>query len=135
MIITVRNQQKIFLEISRDDINNWVYAQWIGQVSTEDVKEGSLKILDELKQSKYRCLLNNNKDLVGHWDGANEWIANEWIPKALKAKLEKFAHVLSDYSFGQASAETLHLNVGDRFEMRLFKNIDEAKEWLLKDGC
>lgn len=133
--ITVRNNNKVFLEIERDDTNKWIYARWMGQLTTDDVKEGAIKVLGEIRDSGYCLLLNDNKHLVGHWDEANEWIAQEWVPMAIEAGLNKFAHVVSDYSFGQASAETMKINVGESFEMHLFDNIDKASSWLTTQNC
>lgn len=131
MPIELKNKKGVFIEISTDDDNNWIYANWMGQLSEDDLKAGAMAVLELIEKTGYKRLLNNNKELIGHWNESNQWIATVWIPKAMALGFRQFAHVLSDYSYGQLSAEQMKLNVGSSFEMQLFKNMNTAKEWLM----
>ena len=75
-------------------------------------------------------MLNDNSKVVGSWSGANNWIAQNWMPQALAMGLKRFAHIVSPGIFGQASAAEMITRVGNQFEMRLFQDIDLAKAWL-----
>lgn len=75
-------------------------------------------------------MLNDNRGVLGSWKQANEWIEKEWMPQALAAGLRYHAHMVAPGVFGQASAEDMHLRVGDSFQMRLFEEPEEAQAWL-----
>ncbi|AHJ97700.1 hypothetical protein Hsw_2105 [Hymenobacter swuensis DY53] len=75
-------------------------------------------------------MLNDNRGVLGSWKQANEWIEAQWMPQALAAGLRYHAHIVAPGVFGQASAEDMHLRVGNSFQMRLFENIEEAQTWL-----
>lgn len=92
--------------------------------------QGSLGVLQILQHTHCPYMLNDNRGVLGSWKQANEWIEKEWMPQALNAGLRYHAHVVAPGVFGQASAEDMHLRVGNSFQMRLFEDIDEAETWL-----
>lgn len=121
---------KVYLTIECDKANNWVYNEWIGVLPTETVIQGCQATIDFLRE--YRCpnMLNDNRKVVGSWSGANDWIAQNWMPQALALGLKRFAHIVSPGIFGQTSASEMSTRVGTQFEMRLFEDMALAKAWL-----
>jgi hypothetical protein len=119
-----------YLTISYDRENNWVYNYWSGMLSLENVMEGATEVLKFLKDTGCSMILNDNRTIIGSWDKANDWIEKEWMPEALTYGLRRFAHIVSPGIFGQASAEEMSVRAGDKFEMRLFKDLEEAQNWL-----
>ena len=73
---------QIFLTLEYDSINNWHFANWIGYASTENVKEGAVAHLKLMRENPCPYFLNNNQELVGPWDKANDWLQEVWIPQA-----------------------------------------------------
>lgn len=121
---------KTYLTIYYDGQNKWVYNDWSGYVSPENVKQGSLAVLEAIKQYKASCGLNDNRNLVGRWDDSLEWIGQVWIPAAAKAGLRYYAHVANEDAFAAASSADMLNRVQGRFEMRIFEDIDTARDWL-----
>jgi hypothetical protein len=121
---------KTFLVTEFDQRNNWIYNDWQGLLSLEGVIQGSLGVLDILQHTHCPYMLNDNRGVLGSWKQANEWIEKEWMPQALAAGLRYHAHMVAPGVFGQASAEDMHLRVGDSFQMRLFEEPEEAQAWL-----
>lgn len=121
---------KTYLTIYFDEHHHWVYNDWIGYVSPENVKQGSLAVLEAIKQYKASCGLNDNRHLVGRWDESVEWIEQVWIPMAAEAGLKYYAHVANAEAFAAASSADMLNRVRGRFEMRIFQDIDEARDWL-----
>ncbi|UYZ64141.1 hypothetical protein [Hymenobacter weizhouensis] len=119
-----------YLTVEYDHQNNWIYNDWHGLLSTADVIEGATGVLHVLEQLRCPYMLNDNTAVLGSWKQANEWIEQHWIPPALSAGLQYYAHIVAPGVFGQASAEDLHLRAGLRIEMRLFENGPEARHWL-----
>ncbi|MEM9828987.1 MAG: STAS/SEC14 domain-containing protein [Bacteroidota bacterium] len=129
-IISVKNALgNDLIQIEYDEANGWLYTRWIGDLTVEDVETGGEKMLEQVKEKSCQKVLNDNRDVIGSWDEANEWIAQNWMPRALAAGLKKFAHVISPDIFSALSAEEMITQVNG-FEMRIFEDEEEAKSWL-----
>jgi hypothetical protein len=126
--------QNVFIEVEFLTNKNLIYANWIGSyLEVDQVKAGATLVLEQFIESQATSILNDNRQLEGVWDEANEWIANEWMPKAIASGLTKFAHILPDELFAQLSAEFMEDNskkIEGGFQMRLFGNQEEAEVWL-----
>lgn len=129
-------KQEVYIEVEYLETEKILYSNWIGSyLSLEQVKQGCLLVLEEIKEHKCLLLLNDNRQLEGTWDEANEWIANEWMPQAIQAGLMKFAHILPEDLFAQLSAEFMEDNakkVEGVFQLRMFNNQEDAEKWLLE---
>lgn len=121
---------KVFLTIEYDTVNNWIYNNWLGYVSPNNVKLGSLAVLEAFQEYKTPYGLNNNIELVGRWDESVDWIEKEWMPKAVAAGLRCYAHVANKESFAAPSAAAMQSRSQDMFDMRVFDNLESAKKWL-----
>lgn len=81
---------------------------------------------------KYNCsrLLNDNRQVVGPWDHATDWIAQDWTPRARALGLTHFAHVVSPESMARLSAEQMHVKISNSFHMQIFDDYPLAAAWL-----
>lgn len=121
---------KIYLTIEFDKSDSWIYNNWLGVLPTEKVIQGCQATIDFLRENPCTKMLNDNRQVVGSWSAANDWIAQHWAPQVLALGLKRFAHVVSPGIFGQASASEMVTRVGTQLEMRLFQDILLAKTWL-----
>ena len=121
---------KVFLTIEFDAANQWLYNNWTGVLPTDKVIQGCQATIEFLRENRCAHMLNDNRQVIGSWNSANDWIAANWMPQVLKLGLKRFAHIVSPGIFGQASAEEMVTRVGNQLEIRLFKDVDLAKEWL-----
>jgi hypothetical protein len=124
----------VYYEASYDVAKNYILSDWTGFVTVDEVKKAADAGLDVFLSLQGTCtkMLNSNEKLQGSWDEANEWIANNWMPRALQGGLKYFAHVVSPDVFAQLAAETLEQNFKEAgFTMRTFGNRKEAESWLL----
>jgi len=127
---TVKNKLgEVYFTSTFDDVSGWIYNEWKGEVTVDEVIEACKVSIEYLEEQKSAKILNDNSQLKGSWDEANEWIAQNWMPRALAAGLKKFAHIISPDVFGALSAEELVTKASD-FEMRIFDNRAEAEAWL-----
>ena len=83
-----------------------------------------------LAEHKCAYLLNGNRQVIGPWDHAVEWIVTNWAPRAIAAGLTHFANVVSPESLAASSAQSMDLGLNGQLQMHLFSAIDEAKQWL-----
>ena len=121
---------KVFLTIEFDAANQWVYNNWVGVLPTDRVIQGCQATIDFLRENHCAHMLNDNRNIIGSWNSANDWIAANWMPQVLALGLNRFAHIVSPGIFGQASAEEMVTRVGNQLEIRLFKDLELAKAWL-----
>lgn len=121
---------KIILTIEYDEVNRLVYNNWIGYLTREGVMTGANSCLKVLAAANCPYLLNDNTAVLGPWDHAVDWIAQDWTPRAIAQGLTHFAHVVSAESFAALSAEMMHASVGESFRMRIFGSLAEARQWL-----
>ena len=126
----VNSFDKEFLTIEFDAANQWIYNNWTGVLPTEKVIQGCQATIDFLREKPCAHMLNDNREIIGSWNSANEWIAANWMPQVLALGLKRFAHIVSPGIFGQASAEEMVTRVGTQLEIRLFKDVELAKQWL-----
>lgn len=123
------SKDRIFYEAEIDQEKGWVYINWIGDISLDDVKRGSEAFLDLLAISQSRKLLNDNSLLTSNFLEINEWIEKNIIPKAVSLGLRYFAHILSPKFIARFSGVDLGLRVKP-IEFQAFKNKEKAIKWL-----
>lgn len=125
-----RGDGTVYLSVERNQHENWIYARWHGSQTLATIMDGGLTYLDMLRAEPCPRLLNDHQELVGTFTEANDWIEQVWTPLIIGAGLRYFAQVVSPDIFGQLSIENLHLRIGDRFEMRIFEDLESARQWL-----
>jgi hypothetical protein len=120
----------VYLTIDYDTVNQWVYNNWIGHQTYIGIIAGADACLHPLRENQCACLLNDNRQVFGPWDHAVEWLATDWAPRASAQGLTHFAHVISPDALAAVSGEAMHVRIGDRLQLRMFSDIDEAQTWL-----
>lgn len=121
---------KVYLTIAYDRPNHWVYNNWVGYQTYTGVISGADACLHPLRENACPYLLNDNRQVLGPWDHAVEWIATNWAPRAIEAGLTHFAQVVSSESMAAGSAQSMVLGIGERLHVHMFNNLSEAQAWL-----
>lgn len=121
---------KVYLTIAYDAANDWVYNNWIGYQTCIGIMAGADACLHPLRENDCAYLLNDNREVVGPWDHAVEWIVSHWAPRAIAQGLTHFANVVSAESMAAQSAEAMRLGIEGQLQMRMFGSIAEAQAWL-----
>jgi hypothetical protein len=120
---------RVFLTVEYNEKANWVYNNWIGYQSFDSIVSGANACAEVLQQHSCSFLLNDNRQIIGPWNHAVEWIATDWTPRAIAAGLRYFAHVVDSDSLAKLSSEEMKQTT-DGFEMQIFGDIDQATSWL-----
>lgn len=114
-----------------DFVDDWLYADWIGEQSLETVKYGCEQILLYLKAERTHKLLNDNTNVTNNWSEASDWIATDFLPRIAVSGLEYIAWVYSPNHFSRLSAdEVIELYKAVNIVAIGFMEIEEAKDWL-----
>ncbi|GAB3242208.1 hypothetical protein GCM10027346_38250 [Hymenobacter seoulensis] len=121
---------KVYLTTEYDASGPWVYNNWIGYQSLPGIIAGADACLLPLREHACTCLLNDNRQVIGPWDHAVEWIVSDWAPRATAQGLTHFANVVSPESMAALSAEAMQVGLSDRLQMRMFDSIEQAQAWL-----
>ncbi|MDF7811605.1 STAS/SEC14 domain-containing protein [Hymenobacter sp. YC55] len=121
---------KVYLTIEYDAANHWVHNQWIGSQTYVGIIAGADACLHHLAEHACPYLLNDNRQVIGGWSHAVQWIASDWAPRAAAQGLTHFAQVVSPESLAALSAEAMHTSIGDRLQIRMFSDIEAAQAWL-----
>lgn len=128
---TLNKSDKVCCVTEYDEKNGWIFADWKGFISADDIKNWSVPFMEMIKNTSSAYLLNSNLEIKSTWQNANNWIATELVPKVVALGLEKFAHIVPPHLFGQLAAIDLEKKInGSRFTMRIFNNKEEAENWL-----
>lgn len=120
------------VEIDDNQKNGYLTAYYKGFHDPHSVKASSRKILDVLKDNSksFKKILIESSDLLGVWDGAVEWVANEWFPLVERAGITHIAVVNSKSTFTRASSDNLANNVRGKVKYRTFDEKSTALAWL-----
>lgn len=124
----------IFFSTEYDHRHSWIYNSWKGYQTFDNVVAGANACLEELKKHSCQRVLNDNSQVSGPWDHANIWIKQTWMPQAIGAGLKYFAHVVSPNTLAEMSARDMHQNASGIFTMRVFDQLQEARNWLTEVG-
>lgn len=123
---------KVYLTLDYDSANNWIFNDWFGYVTVDNVMQGGLAFLEQMQKYGCRAGLNSNLNLVGPWDKSLPWIEEVWIPQAVRYGLRHYALVVREESFSQESAEGMQALVNGRFDINVLCSIEAAEQWLRK---
>jgi hypothetical protein len=121
---------KVYLTVAYDAANRWVYNNWVGYQTLAGVMAGADACLQPLREQACAYLLNDNRQVIGPWDHAVDWIVTDWAPRAITQGLTHFANVVSPESLAALSAEAMLLGIGNQLQLRMFGDINAAQAWL-----
>lgn len=120
---------KVYLTIETDTENRWIFTDWQGYLTADNVKTGAKAYIEALAKSGFSCVLNDTRSVRGPWDHSMEWVLNEWAPNAAKAGLRHFALISTPETLADGSAATFYAQL-TAFEARVFDNLADARTWL-----
>ncbi|MBD1393775.1 PAS domain S-box protein [Mucilaginibacter glaciei] len=119
------------IEIEYNAQEHVIIAEWNGFHGLHTVKTGALKILEAIELHKCDKLLNSNLNVLGSWDSAVDWVADEWFPLAASLGLKQIAWVYSNSTFSKLSVDRTIEIAPREVAQKVFTRLDDAKNWLL----
>ena len=119
-----------YLTITYDADHEWLYADWHGQVDSEDVMTGAVNLWNALRKEQCIKVLNDNTRLSGIWADAAIWGAEELLPRLSEAGCRYFAWVYSSEVYSRLSAEIIIEHTRAGIVIRTFDDFATAGNWL-----
>ncbi len=120
---------RVFLTFDEDKQNRWIYTNWLGYLTAENVKTGANAYTAALEKAGFNCVLNDTRLIIGSWDHSVDWVVNEWAPRAAKGGLKYFAMLTTPETFADSSAANFAAKLTS-FEVKVFEDMGTAREWL-----
>lgn len=122
---------KPFCKIYYHESLRAVHLDWGRFSSPEEFKEAcdfSLKLLIERHANK--IIADNSKVAVVSIENQN-WLTNDWFPRALKEGFKYSAVVVNDDFYVNYAVKRIEKNIkDDSFQVNYFTDFEEAKAWL-----
>ena len=120
---------RVYLSIETDKENRWIFVDWQGYLTAENIKEGARAYTAALKKAGFTCVLNDTRSVRGPWDHSMDWVINEWAPNAAAAGLRHFAMISTPETLADGSAANFYAQLKS-FEGHVFDNMADARHWL-----
>jgi len=87
-------------------------------------------VLDLLRQRKLIKLLEDQTSLATIHSEDQDWIAKDWMPRAVAAGLHAIAAKSPTSYFGNLSVSHIHARAPKSLAIRAFTDLDDCRQWL-----
>ena len=112
---------------------NCVVMEWDGYATSKQFKQGTELMLNTLIKNNCSKVLADIKDMKIIAMEDQQWLNEEFLPRATTFGFKAIAIVKPNYYFNQVAVETISYKVDkDKLKINFFDNIGDAKEWLSK---
>ena len=112
---------------------NAVVMEWDGYATSKQFKQGTELMLNILIKNNCSKVLADIKDMKIIAMEDQQWLTEEFLPRATKFGFKSIAILKPDYYFNKVAVETISYKVDKgKLTINFFDNTDEAKEWLSK---
>ena len=120
---------RIYITIETNTENRWIFVDWQGYLTADNIKEGARAYTAALARSGFSCVLNDTRSVRGPWDHSMDWVINEWAPNAARAGLRHFAMISTPETLADGSAANFYAQL-TAFRGEVFDNMADARHWL-----
>jgi hypothetical protein len=94
----------------------------------KEISDGHL--FELIKTGGYTKLVADTSKMDGFFDGVNQWLADYYIPKLLKAGVKYNAFLVSEEFFSYLTDEGFDGVVESLFTTQMFGSEEKAIQWL-----
>lgn len=118
-----------FVEISFDDENRIITAQWIGYLRLDDVKTGCKRMTEFVSKNRVTKHISNQRELKVLSKEVQAYLAEDWFPEVVGVGLKKLAVLISSDIFAQATVSSVNTKAGN-LQICTFHSETDAIAWL-----
>jgi hypothetical protein len=120
-----------YVTITWDEAIECVIVEWHGFVKSDLLKVGSEKSLELLKEQKATKYVANMQDLAIFSKEDEEWISQNWFPRAIEAGLRSFASLMPNSALMRMAGKSIKQQISVmECTIAHFSNETDAKDWL-----
>jgi hypothetical protein len=107
--------------------------EWNGYATSKEFKQGTELMLNMLIKNNCSKVLADIKDMKIIAMEDQQWLNEEFLPRATTFGFKAIAIVKPLYYFNKVAVETISYKVDkEKLTMNFFDNTEEAREWLSK---
>ena len=112
---------------------NSVVMEWNGYATSKQFKEGTELMLNTLIKNNCSKVLADIKDMKIIAMEDQQWLTEEFLPRATKFGFKAIAIIKPDHYFNKVAVETISYTADkDKLTINFFDNTKEARDWLNK---
>jgi len=112
---------------------NSVVMEWNGYATSKQFKQGTELMLNTLIKNNCSKVLADIKDMKIIAMEDQQWLTEEFLPRATKFGFKAIAIIKPDHYFNKVAVETISYKADkDKLTINFFDNTNEAREWLGK---
>lgn len=116
-----------------DEEINSVVMEWNGYATSKQFKQGTELMLNMLIKNNCSKVLADIKDMKIIAMEDQQWLNEEFLPRATTFGFKAIAIVKPHYYFNKVAVETISYKVDkEKLTINFFDNTEEAREWLSK---
>lgn len=116
-----------------DEEINSVVMEWNGYATSKQFKQGTELMLNMLIKNNCSKVLADIKDMKIIAMEDQQWLNEEFLPRATTFGFKAIAIVKPHYYFNKVAVETISYKVDkEKLTINFFDNSKEAREWLSK---
>jgi hypothetical protein len=116
-------------EIYFDQLNNWLFIDWVGELTLETVQHTCLGIARCFLDHHYPRVLNNNAQVTSVSREVAQWLASNFLPALSLTGIEQMAWVVPPAL--RARNQVLDtVNLFPHIAISLFSDVEAAVGWL-----
>jgi hypothetical protein len=110
-----------------------VVMEWNGYATSKQFKEGTELMLNTLIKNNCSKVLADIKDMKIIAMEDQQWLNEEFLPRATKFGFKAIAIIKPNYYFNKVAVESISYKVDkDKLTINFFDNKEEARDWLSK---
>ena len=116
-----------------DEEINAVVMEWNGYATSKQFKQGTELMLNMLIKNNCSKVLADIKDMKIIAMEDQQWLNEEFLPRATTFGFKAIAIVKPNYYFNKVAVETISYKADkEKLTINFFDDSEEAKEWLRK---
>lgn len=117
------------ITIYYDPHNDWLFLDWIGQLTLANVQSACLEVSRCFLHRAYPRVLNSNLQVTSVSWSAVGWLALEFMPQLAPAGVEHVAWVCSPSLWGRSVVQRI-VGLLPQAVISLFDDVETAADWL-----
>jgi hypothetical protein len=108
-----------------------VIMTWKGYATSRAFREANERVLGVIAERKATKVLGDIEEFVLIGSDDQNWLTNDWIPRAMAAGLRTAALITPAFYFNRVAVESVGQRLDpEAFTLRFFESREAARAWL-----
>jgi hypothetical protein len=116
--------------VSRDDSIPCIFVHWKGYATSAQLRFIHECLIDLIKRERMSKTLGDDTALVAVTSEDQDWIGENWTPRAVAAGLRFAASKRPQGYYGRTSVNHIQAVISSKLCVRSFDDLAEARAWL-----